>query len=229
MKTCDPHYRQGASARGVVRAGGASGDTSDLLPSRLFPGRRPVKLWKQPDGYVSPSRNLHGSRAFRTPMVIRRRRLRRRKGPYARPPTSRQSRRPPEAVSLVLESRNGSTDSFNGHSPSRSRGSGQAKVRYSEPCAGCSCARARPVAPVCRGPRSPGHSRSHVAACGPNRAWKLFGVIGPPRSDWNTYGDGPHSRCRRRSARNSSPRSGCTLGVPFFARRTCRRPVASST
>ncbi len=35
--------------------------------------------------------------------------------PYARPPTSRQSRRPPEAVSLVLESRNGSTDSFNGH------------------------------------------------------------------------------------------------------------------
>ena len=40
----------------------------------------------------------------------------------------------------------------------------------------------------------------------PNRAWRLLGVIGPPRSDWNTYGDGPHSRCRRRSAHNSSPR-----------------------
>src|SRR5215813_13831892 len=47
------------------RAGDASGDTSDLLPSRLFPGWRPVKLRKQPDGYVSPSRNLHGSRSQR--------------------------------------------------------------------------------------------------------------------------------------------------------------------
>src|SRR5215831_8632645 len=119
--------------------------------------------------------------------AMRRRRLRRRKGaadalhcrwidaepvgndPYARPPTSRQSltdsflqrrsyRRSPEAVSLVLESRNGSTDSFNGHSPSRSRGSGQAKVRYSAPCAGCSCAPAKPAAPWCRGRHWLGHS-----------------------------------------------------------------------
>src|SRR5262249_29204572 len=34
-------------------------------PSRLFPGWRPVKLRKQPDGYVSPSGNLHGSRSQR--------------------------------------------------------------------------------------------------------------------------------------------------------------------
>lgn len=26
-----------------------------------------------------------------------------------------------------------------------------------------------------------------------------------------------------------SPRSGCTLGVPFFALRTCTRPASSST
>src|SRR5262249_7742176 len=47
------------------RAGGASGDTSDVLPSRLFPGCGHVKFRKQPDGYVSPSRNLHGPRSQR--------------------------------------------------------------------------------------------------------------------------------------------------------------------
>jgi hypothetical protein len=74
-------------------------------------------------------------------------------------------RTPPEAVSLVLESLNGSTDSFNDRSPSRSRGSGQAKVRYSEPCVGCSCARAKPVAPWCRGRHWPARSRSRASTC----------------------------------------------------------------
>src|SRR5262249_56365291 len=37
------------------------------------------------------------------------------------------------------------------------------------------------------------------------------------------------SRCRRRRARNSSPRIGWTDGVPFFALRTCRRPAVNST
>jgi hypothetical protein len=40
---------------------------------------------------------------------------------------------------------------------------------------------------------------------------------------------GPCSRCRRRSARISSPCIGWTLDEPFFALRTCSRPVASST
>src|SRR5262249_32406370 len=35
-------------------------------------------------------------------------------------------------------------------SPSRSPGSGRAKARYIEPCAGCSCARGSAVAPACR-------------------------------------------------------------------------------
>src|SRR5262249_26090088 len=52
-------------ARAARRAGGASGDTRDLLPSRLSPDWRPVKLRKQPNGYVSPSRNLHGARSQR--------------------------------------------------------------------------------------------------------------------------------------------------------------------
>ena len=37
------------------------------------------------------------------------------------------------------------------------------------------------------------------------------------------------SRCRRRRAHISSPRSGWTLGEPFLALRTCRRPAANST
>jgi hypothetical protein len=39
----------------------------------------------------------------------------------------------------------------------------------------------------------------------PNSAWKAFGVIGPPRSVMKTCDDGSCSRCRRRSARISSP------------------------
>src|SRR5215472_16388304 len=63
----------------------------------------------------------------------------------------------------------------------------------------------------------------------PNSAWKAFGVIGPSRSVIKTCEDGPCSRCRRRSARISSPCIGWTLGEPFFALRTWSRPVASST
>src|SRR5215831_18187337 len=63
----------------------------------------------------------------------------------------------------------------------------------------------------------------------PNSAWKALGVIGPSRSVIKTCEDGPCSRCRRRSARISSPCIGWTLGEPFFALRTCSRPVASST
>ena len=48
-------------------------------------------------------------------------------------------------------------------------------------------------------------------------------VKGEPRSEVNTKGDlGPCSRARRRNARNSSPRIGCLLGVPFLALRTAR-------
>jgi len=61
-----------------------------------------------------------------------------------------------------------------------------------------------------------------------NRAWKAFGVMGPPRSDENTCGDVSDSRCMRRRARISSPRRGWTLGEPFLALRTCSRPAASS-
>ena len=48
-------------------------------------------------------------------------------------------------------------------------------------------------------------------------------VNGAPRSDVNTNGDlGSCSRAKRRSARNSSPRIGWVLGVPFLTRRTAR-------
>src|SRR6516165_12086348 len=60
-------------------------------------------------------------------------------------------------------------------------------------------------------------------------AWKLLAVIGAPRSDINTYAPASCWRCSRRSARISSPCMGWTLGVPRLHRRTCRRPVASST
>src|SRR6476619_5322269 len=60
----------------------------------------------------------------------------------------------------------------------------------------------------------------------PNSAWKALGVIGPSRSDIKTCEDSPCSRCRRLSARISSPCIGWTLGEPFFALRTCSRPVA---
>src|SRR6266542_3318243 len=63
----------------------------------------------------------------------------------------------------------------------------------------------------------------------PYSAWKALGAIGPSRSVMKTCEDGPCSRCRRRSARISSPCIGWTLGEPFFALRTCSRPVASST
>jgi two-component system, NtrC family, sensor kinase len=45
---------------------------------------------------------------------------------------------------------------------------------------------------------------------------KPFAVIGPPRSVENTCEDGACPRCRRRSARSSSPCNGCTLGVPVM-------------
>src|SRR5262249_46249620 len=63
----------------------------------------------------------------------------------------------------------------------------------------------------------------------PNSAWKALGVIGPSRSVIKTCEDSPCSRCRRRSARISSPCIGWTLGEPFFVLRTCSRPVASLT
>jgi quercetin dioxygenase-like cupin family protein len=63
----------------------------------------------------------------------------------------------------------------------------------------------------------------------PNSAWKALGVIGPSRSVIKTCEDGSCSRCRRRSARISSPCIGWTLGEPFFALWTCNRPVANST
>src|ERR1700750_1020083 len=48
----------------------------------------------------------------------------------------------------------------------------------------------------------------------PNSAWKALGVIGPSRSVIKTCEDSPCSRCRRRSARISSPCIGWTLGEP---------------
>ena len=73
------------------------------------------------------------------------------------------------------------------------------------PCAECSCGRARPAAPACRGRHWQAHSRSHGAACAdgprtaswrappirPNSAWKAFGVIGPSRSVMKTCDDSP--------------------------------------
>jgi len=45
---------------------------------------------------------------------------------------------------------------------------------------------------------------------------------GAPRSDVNKNGDlGSCSRCSRRSARNSSPTTGWTLGVPCLTLRSC--------
>src|SRR5262245_48363515 len=63
----------------------------------------------------------------------------------------------------------------------------------------------------------------------PKSAWKALGVIGPPRSVMKTCEDGPCSRFSRLSARISSPCRGWTLGEPVLARRTCSRPVDSST
>jgi hypothetical protein len=46
---------------------------------------------------------------------------------------------------------------------------------------------------------------------------------GDPRSDANTNADlGSCSRCNRRNARSSSPRSGWVLGEPFLTLRTAR-------
>jgi hypothetical protein len=42
-------------------------------------------------------------------------------------------------------------------------------------------------------------------------------VNGAPRSLTNTNGEVTLSRCSRRSARISSPRNGCVVGVLFFA------------
>ena len=48
-------------------------------------------------------------------------------------------------------------------------------------------------------------------------------VNGAPRSEAKTNGDrGSCSRCRRRSARSSSPTIGCVAGVPCLTRRTCK-------
>ena len=54
---------------------------------------------------------------------------------------------------------------------------------------------------------------------------EALGVIGPSRSVMKTCEDSPCLRCRRRSARISSPCIGWTFGEPFFALRTCSRPV----
>src|SRR5262245_41538134 len=53
------------------------------------------------------------------------------------------------------------------------------------PCAGCSCGRAKPVTPVCRGRRWLGHSRSHAAACA-----DVSGIASwpEPRSDRIAHG-----------------------------------------
>jgi hypothetical protein len=59
------------------------------------------------------------------------------------------------------------------------------KLGIPDPCAGCSCGRAKPVAPVCRGPHSPGHSRSHVAACADGSETAFWRE---PRSDRIAHG-----------------------------------------
>jgi hypothetical protein len=43
----------------------------------------------------------------------------------------------------------------------------------------------------------------------------------PPRSVAKTKAESGDWRRSSRSARTSSPRSGCALGLPFLARRTC--------
>jgi hypothetical protein len=54
-------------------------------------------------------------------------------------------------------------------------------------------------------------------------------VNGAPRSEVNTNGDfGSCSRWGRRKARNSSPRIGCVLGVPFLTLRMARAAVLKS-
>jgi hypothetical protein len=66
-------------------------------------------------------------------------------------------------------------------------------------------------------PRSLDHSREASSA------------EGAPLSEVNTRGDlGSCSHCRRRE-RSSSPRIGCVLGVPCFARRTCSAAFRKST
>ena len=52
-----------------------------------------------------------------------------------------------------------------GHTTAFVRFAQQQPTRCNALCAGCSCGRAKPVAPVCRGRRWLGHSRSHAAAC----------------------------------------------------------------
>ncbi len=68
------------------------------------------------------------------------------------------------------------------------------------------------------------------SACRPlNHPRKPAVVNGVPRSLTKTKGDGGLSRCRRRKARRSSPRSGCVLGVPFLTRRTWSTAPLKST
>src|SRR5262245_28685167 len=57
---------------------------------------------------------------------------------------------------------------------------------------------------------------------------EAHGVIGPPRSLTNTWTSLGFSRRSLRKARISSPRIGCTLGVPRLALRTCSLPWSSS-
>src|SRR5258707_10038798 len=54
-------------------------------------------------------------------------------------------------------------------------------------------------------------------------------VNGVPRSLTKAKGDGGLSRCKRRKALSSSPRSGCVLGVPFLTRRTWSTAPLKST
>src|SRR6516162_6480385 len=60
-----------------------------------------------------------------------------------------------------------------------------------------------------------------ILAASPSRwtsRWKPMGLIGPPRSETNTWASLGSSRRSLRSARISSPRIGWTLGIPFFTR-----------
>ena len=66
-------------------------------------------------------------------------------------------------------------------------------------------------------------------ACPLNHSCKSGRGERAPRSLVNTKGAfGSCSRCSRRSARSSSPRMGCVLGVPFLALRTARVAASKS-
>ena len=118
--------------------------------------------------------------------------------------------------------------------PARNPGTDPAPAQCSAPCAECCDARAKLEALGYRVPCWQARNRSRGAACGDGlqracrpdrrgrwiRAWKLFGAIGAPHSDTNTWSPGGCSRCSRRNARSSSPWRGWTEDVPRLDRRT---------